>query len=118
MERNVDRVGFWQQHLDGWRKSGLTQTEYCRQQGLKFTTFARYRNRINRERRAKPLVNASFVPVSIKAQAGPVVGEPSRELSSSPLEIRLHNGRVLAVSRAFDETQLGRLIRLLEALPC
>jgi hypothetical protein len=105
MKRNVDGIAFWQQHLEGWRTSGLTQEEYCRQHGLKFTTLARYRNRINRERKA------SFVPVSIKA-------ETAQERLPGAVEIRLHNGRVLALAGAFDETQLGQLIRLLEALPC
>jgi hypothetical protein len=63
MKRNVDGIAFWQQHLEGWHTSGLTQEEYCRQHGLNVTTLVRYRNRINRER------NASVVPVSIKAEA-------------------------------------------------
>jgi len=105
-----DRASFWRQHLDGWRTSGLTQQEYCRQHGLKFSTLARYRNRINRERKA-PV--QSFIPIAIKAES-----EGLNKGVFDPIEIRLRNGRCLAVADAFDEAKLGRLVRLLETLPC
>jgi hypothetical protein len=30
----------WQEHIEAWQSSGLTQTEYCRQQDLNSRTFA------------------------------------------------------------------------------
>ena len=52
---------FWKGHLEGWRGSGMTQEAYCRQQGLSFTTFARNRNRINRQHKASAGVNHESV---------------------------------------------------------
>ena len=41
-----------------------------------------------------------------------------RATSGRGAEIRLANGRAIALGRELDEVELGRLIRLLEVLPC
>ena len=30
----------WQQHVEAWRESGLSQADYCRQQSLNAKTFS------------------------------------------------------------------------------
>ena len=37
---------FWQKHLESWRKSGLTQSEYCRRQNLRYTTFRKWKEKL------------------------------------------------------------------------
>jgi hypothetical protein len=39
-------------------------------------------------------------------------------LSAAGLEIRLASGRVIVLDARLGEVELGRLIRLLEVLPC
>ena len=65
MKRTRDDLALWQRHLDQWRTSGLTQGAYCRQRDLNFTTFARYRNRINRERKVGVVADVAFIPVTV-----------------------------------------------------
>jgi len=36
---------FWRQHSDAWAASGLTQADYCSQQGLSLKTFGRWRTK-------------------------------------------------------------------------
>jgi hypothetical protein len=112
-------LAFWKRQLEEWRTSGLTQEAYCRRQDLSFTTFARYRNRINRERKAQTGAGPSFVPVTIEAHSRPIsVSNEWQGPARASIEIRLGNGRAVLISGGFDEVDLGRLIRLLEALPC
>jgi hypothetical protein len=113
-------VAFWKRQLEQWRTSGLTQEAYCRQQDLSFTTFARYRNRINRERKAQTGAGVSFVPVAIKAESRAPIATPNERQHSAakPIEIRLGNGRSVLTSGGFDDAELKRVIRLLEMLPC
>ena len=66
MKRTRDDLAFWQRHLDQWRTSGLTQEAYCRQRDLSFTIFARYRNRINRERKVGVAADVAFISVTVK----------------------------------------------------
>ena len=39
---------FWQQHIDGWRQSQLSQRDYCEQNDLTYSSFSYWRTRINR----------------------------------------------------------------------
>ena len=111
-------LAFWQRQLEQWRTSGLTQKTYCREQNLSYTTFARYRNRINRERKGETTA-AAFVPVVIKPEpATPAVAKASGGEAGPAIEVRLGNGRAILLHGGFDDVQLGRLVRLLETLPC
>lgn len=38
----------WQQHIEAWRQSQLTQREYCKQQAIPFSCFSYWRTRLNR----------------------------------------------------------------------
>ena len=114
-------IEFWKRHLEGWRGSGLTQEAYCREQGVNFRTFARWRNRINRERKGSGVTATGFIPVAIKPPR--VVQQTLARQSWQPpscgrIELRFANGRTMVVIDAVDESQLGRLIRLVETRPC
>jgi transposase-like protein len=39
---NAARQAWWSVHIEAWRRSGLAQTHYCRQQRLHRQTFARW----------------------------------------------------------------------------
>ena len=51
----------WQDHIDQWQSSGLTQKEYCRRNGFKWSTFHYWRKRLQDTPTAVTLVQ---VPVS------------------------------------------------------
>lgn len=36
----------WQQYLEAWRESGLSQADYCRQHGLNHKTFSVWTRRV------------------------------------------------------------------------
>jgi hypothetical protein len=116
--RNAQRVEFWKRHLEGWRASGQTQQVYCRERGVSFKTFARYRDLIGRE--GKGQAAATLIPVSVKP-AAMVKKSPAsavRADSIAPIEVRLRNARTIVVTETVDESRLARLVRLLETLPC
>lgn len=58
---------------------------------------------IEAEERSLPLEQDSWIP----AVEGP-----------SPLEVILHNGRAVRVSRGFDAVTLARVVEVLEVTPC
>ena len=121
MKRTRNELGFWQKHLDQWRSSGLTQEAYCRRHDLSYSSFARNRNRISRERKAGNVTDVSFIPVTIKPEpmaAMAVAQDTSMRVPPTSIEVRLANGRSIVVSSGCDENLLGRVIRFLEALPC
>ena len=92
---NEELAATWQTHIEQWQESDLTQTEYCRQHGLKTYTF-RYWKLKN-----QPAEEAVFVEVPA---AAPSTCAPLFELrlsESNGLEIRLNlnwawSGRLFA----------------------
>lgn len=67
-------VGFWQEQLEGWRRSGLTQVAYCASRGLSIKSFHRWRRK-EREIAASATPSLTLVPVSLGA---PVMGSVVR----------------------------------------
>lgn len=61
---------FWREHLEAWRRSDLTQREYCANQGLGEKAFYRWRRK-EREAVASAKSSLTLVPVSVGA---PVTG--------------------------------------------
>lgn len=59
-----EKSRFWQQHLDRWPTSGMTQVAYCQAHGLKLATFQYWRKRL-REMTA-PVDSGAFVPVVVR----------------------------------------------------
>ena len=44
--RDVEKTTFWQQHVDAWRTSNLTQRKYAKQHGLVAARFVYWKNKL------------------------------------------------------------------------
>lgn len=58
--KNSDQRAYWQQHLEGFRASGLSRSAYCREHGLKVHQLA---YQLNRGGKAKAAGQAAFARV-------------------------------------------------------
>jgi hypothetical protein len=97
------RRRFWARHLQGWKRSGLSQAEYCRQHQLSATTFAWWKTR------GTPLgEDGSFVDLAV---AGRDVGETT---AAVVYEIVLPQRRCLRLGSQFDRERVRQLLDLLE----
>ena len=85
------------QLMEKYRASGLTQSEYCRQNGVVLSTLGRYLRRNRSEQR--------LVRVKLEAPSEPGVG----------FVLMLGNGRRIVSDWAFGDAELARLIRVAEA---
>jgi len=121
--RRVERKRRWARHIERWKCSDLTQRAYCIRQGISYETFKGWRGRLLRESN-KSVEPARFVPVRVvggRDGGAAISRQPNRTdlgLSAAGLEIRLVSGRVIVLDARLGEVELGRLIRLLEVLPC
>lgn len=79
---------FWRAHLEAWRRSDLTQREYCASQGLGEKAFYRWRRK-EREAVASAKSSLTLVPVSVGA---PVTGSIVRLHSPGGWRIELPAG--------------------------
>jgi transposase-like protein len=85
-----------------FEQSGMTQTAFCRAQGIALHTLSYYRQKHRKQ--GKPGA-AHLLPVEL------VGSLPAQE---SHLRVELANGRRIAVAQGFDAILLKRLISVLE----
>ena len=91
-----------------YEASGLSQVEFCREQGLSLATLARYRKR---QTQGSPAAGSRWVEV--KESAGrPALGGPA----GSGLAVALPSGRRIEIGRGFDADTLAQLLGVLERL--
>ena len=109
----------WNALLNDFRRSGLTQAEFCRRRQVSLHSF---RKHLYQPRPSKPApsddrssasVDHHFLPVTILAE--PIL---SITASQPHLELILANGRRIAVAPGFDDQTLRRLIAVVEERPC
>ena len=46
----INQHDFWQNHSVSWKTSGLSQQEYCKQQGINFSSFVYQHNKVLQKR--------------------------------------------------------------------
>ena len=57
---------FWQQHLEAWERSGLTQVAYCASHGLRIQSFSRWRSKTREALQAGNTL-LTLIPLSVVA---------------------------------------------------
>lgn len=88
---------YWQQHIDQWQKSGLSQIEYCRRNRIKKYQWGYWKKRLL----TAPKSPTMLVPLKI----------PSK--SASCLRVRIDDHIVIEVPTGFDPATLTKVIACL-----
>jgi hypothetical protein len=99
----------WQAIIDEFRRSGLTQAEFCRQRDLSLQTFRKYLYGSGPVAKTTPVVE--FLPVTTPSNTPKA---PRRD--HDPLIVILADNRRVAVAPGFDADTLRRLIETIESL--
>lgn len=98
-----------EQHIRAWCGSGLSKTEYCRQNGLQRSTFYRW----CREEREEEQSTDGFIEIAVdRFQQDKHEGEPAHP--SVEIEIVLPNGYRLNIGKGFDPDTVVDVLDLLE----
>jgi hypothetical protein len=109
----------WKATLNDFRRSGLTQAEFCRRRQISLHSFRKhlYQPRPGRptpgDDRSPASADRPFLPVTILPD--PI---PSITASPSHLELVLSNGRRIVVAPGFDPQTLRRLLAVVEERLC
>lgn len=120
---SVARAAYWAALIRDWEDGDLSQAEFCRVRGINLGTFRswlyhpRHREAVSAE--AKSPSNAcppTFAPVHVIPSAENSSSIDERRLSA--IEIRLENGRRIAIAPGFDAETLRRLMEVLEDDRC
>jgi hypothetical protein len=108
----------WNALLNDFRRSGLTQAEFCRRRQVSLHSFRKhlYQPLPSNPTPSDDRFSATadhFLPVTI-------LPDPILPITASQphLELILSNGRRIAVATGFDPQTLRRLIAVVEERPC
>ena len=107
----TERARYWADQLAAWKRSGLSQVEFCRRENINGGTFAWWKRQLRKaggkpaKRRGRPRKRSGrFVEVRL-AEASTVQG----------YEVLLARGRSIRVPPQFDPQTLSRLIAAVES---
>lgn len=120
-----DRAKYWARLVASWRKSGLTQAEFCRRRGVKAVTFAWWKRKLRggaeqagqrrsrsttTRRRPESRFTEVIWPGRLLAGGPPVAA--TSDARSGAYEIVLPHGLVIRLPGDFDPERVSQLIGL------
>jgi transposase-like protein len=97
----------WQQHVEAWRESGLSQADYCRQHGLNHKTFSVWTRRVQHDLSLNKDVSLELISVQVASSA------PVAATEASAIILRLTNDTQLELSSAVSPRWLAELLQCL-----
>jgi hypothetical protein len=109
----------WNAIVNDFRRSGLTQADFCRQRDISLTSC---RYHFYKPGSSKPTASNECSPSSTDNHflAVTVLPDPAPSVTvfQPHLELVLANGRRIAIPSGFDAQTLRRLIAIIEEQPC
>ena len=114
----TERGQFWLGHLQRWRQSGLSQTQYCRQRRLSVAAFGWWKGQLSATRipvrspgtrSVRGTKKGSFIELTAAGLGGASSGQ------EAVYEVVLSNRRCLRLGHGFDPEQVRQLLTLLES---
>lgn len=100
---------FYQQHFNTWKESGLSQAEYCRQNGLSRHRFGYWKRKLSKTENQVEFV---LLPANLPEQGSPCsLGE-----TSSSLHLTVDSRLSLEIQERFSPETLKKVLQVLEVL--
>ena len=106
-------ASFWNKHVDGWLISGLSQSQYCRNNSLKVNTFNKHKVRkVGQGEKETTIRNLDIVALPLG------ISSPSGNYSSngSGISISLGNRATINISSEFDSRLLFPILKMVSEL--
>jgi hypothetical protein len=98
----ISKQAYWQSKIKEWQESNLNQSAFCRQSGIKLSTFIYWRSLF-----LAPENNNSnkFIPVKVV--------KDGKENKSKCVKIKLVTGHLVYFPKEMDSTEMAKLIQLI-----
>lgn len=100
---------FYQQHFNTWKRSGLSQAEYCRQNDLNRHRFGYWKRKLSKTENQVEFV---MLPANLPEQGVPCT---QSEMSSS-LHLTVDSRLSLEIQDRFSPETLKKVLQVLEVL--
>lgn len=83
------KAEYWQDKINHWKSSNLTQAEFCHQNGLAMSTFHKWQKKLRTEEIPEPQLPQPFIELPVDSLSHP---EPEQQWN---IELSLGNGITL-----------------------
>lgn len=102
-----EKQNFWRSHSESWKASGLTQKEYCEQEGISFKSFIYQHHRITAKANNR----------SIKFIESRPIQSPSG-CAATRLQLIFPNGVRIGIDGELNTELLQTLFSIAGGIPC
>lgn len=100
---------YWQKQIDSWKRSGLSQREYCRKSGITVSAFYYWNKKLQKQQKAE---QPQFYPLTL-----PNVPEVGGSDTKSGLRLFIHERKYcIDIEKEFSAASLKKIISTLEEM--
>ena len=103
MAKKSPANGVWQERIQSWRDSGLTQSAWCQQHGIRASKFGYWKRKLETAPSVKPVPHSSGFALAVSQP------EPTAPSGMAPLSITMPNGVTVS---GIDDSNLSLVQRL------
>lgn len=103
MKLSLEKQAYYEKHLSDWKRSGLTQKDYCRQEKIAYGSFKSWRSKLTKK---------DYIDTPSFIEAKPVVSDNSSN-NVLVLQISLENGSRIGVSAQASAEIVEQVLKLL-----
>jgi transposase-like protein len=116
LPRNIlDRWEYWKKQIQYWQQSGLSQAEFCRQNGLTTQQLSKWKRKLHDGQGPESATQAKKTKLSrTRSNSNRFVEVRLTDHSLSSYHIKLVNGRSLQVGNTYDARIISELITIME----
>jgi len=100
----------WERHIGQWKRSGKSQSAYCRENALNKVRFRYWKKRYAGD--APGDTGVTFVPLHIR----PEISLSGQVRSISPIRIMTGGPYRIEIDKGFDPDTLAQVLRLLSGV--
>jgi hypothetical protein len=97
LKTTEEKRSFWKSHLESWKKTTKSQSQYCHDHSISYTAFNYWRNRLNKEKAE----STQFIKVS----------PPPVNMVAHIIQAKLPNGVVINLPFALGLDNILKLIQ-------
>lgn len=106
-ENKLKHPGYWREHLESWKNSGLTQRAYCEQAEISYASFVYQHTRITRK---VEKTSVKFIEKKIPEQ---------KQANNIPcIQLMLPNGIRIGIEGELNMSLLETVLRVAGSTSC
>ena len=118
MQSMEDKLRFWKNHWQQWKRSSATQPEYCKRAGISIHVFRRYSGTFSKQEKHFKKRPSKFILVPENKIPTTSNVKTKTEPSNADTTLKLHFSEkmFLEIPDTFNKETLLKILKVIEAI--